>query len=147
MKVIFTKDVPKYGKKYEVKNVSDGFAMNMLIPRGQAIIATDSALKRVEIMKREEVAEKEIQDDLFRKDIDKLNSQKIVIKVKANAKGHLFAGLDSKSLSKIIDQEYKVPISPESIDISNPIKSTGNHTISIKKGSVDCKIDLEIVSA
>jgi len=51
MKVILNKDIPKVGKKYEVKNVADGHALNFLIPHGLAVAATAGALKKLEIIK------------------------------------------------------------------------------------------------
>ena len=46
MKIILLQDVPKVGKKWEVKNVADGFAQNALIPKKLAEVATPSALAR-----------------------------------------------------------------------------------------------------
>jgi len=51
MKVILLKDVPKIGKRWEVKTVATGYARNYLLPRGLAKIATTPALKDLEIKK------------------------------------------------------------------------------------------------
>ena len=51
MRVIFLKDVPKIGKKFEIKNISDGHALNFLIPQGAVKIATPDAVKNVEALK------------------------------------------------------------------------------------------------
>jgi large subunit ribosomal protein L9 len=48
MKVILLQDIRKVGKKFEIKDVSDGYAINMLIPRKLAETATDSAVKRIQ---------------------------------------------------------------------------------------------------
>jgi large subunit ribosomal protein L9 len=146
MKVIFIKDVPKYGKKYEIKNVSDGFAMNMLLPRGEAVIATDSAIKKIELMKKQETAEKEIQDELFKKDIQKLLDSKITLKAKANEKGHLFAGIDSKALVDMLNKEYRTNLNKEDICMDKPIKSTGITVVSFTSGNSKKDIEIEIVS-
>ncbi len=47
MKVILLKDVPKVGHRHEVKNIADGFARNMLFPKGLAEVATPDAVRRV----------------------------------------------------------------------------------------------------
>ena len=48
MKVILQKDVPKIGRKYEVKDVPDGYAQNFLLPRKLALRATPDSLRRLE---------------------------------------------------------------------------------------------------
>ena len=45
MKVILLQDVKKYGKKGDTINVSDGFGLNYLIPRGMAVASTESSQK------------------------------------------------------------------------------------------------------
>ncbi len=44
MKVIFLQDVPKVGKRHDVKEINDGYAMNFLLPRKLAVLATPGAL-------------------------------------------------------------------------------------------------------
>ena len=48
MKIILLKDVAKVGRKFDLKEVSDGYAANLLIPRGLAVVATNDAIKRME---------------------------------------------------------------------------------------------------
>ncbi len=47
MKVILLQDVPGVGKKWEVKEVKNGYAGNYLLPRNLAVMATPGALKDV----------------------------------------------------------------------------------------------------
>ena len=51
MKVILLNDVPKLGKKHDVKEVSNGHALNLLLPQGLAIAATPQAMKRATVEK------------------------------------------------------------------------------------------------
>ena len=65
MKVIFLKDMPRVGKRYDVKNVNDGYAMNFLLPNKIAIIATAKTIAELEIRKKEIQIEREVQEDLL----------------------------------------------------------------------------------
>ena len=53
MKVIFLKDVPRVGKRNDIKEVNDGYAVNFLFPRKLAEMATPSAINELEKRKKE----------------------------------------------------------------------------------------------
>ena len=53
MKIILLDDVNKVGRRGEVRDVSDGYARNFLIPQGKAKRATESNLKAFESRRSE----------------------------------------------------------------------------------------------
>jgi len=59
MKIILLRDIKKLGKKFEVKEVSPGYARNLLIPNGYAILADKQSLKRLESQKNIEMKKTE----------------------------------------------------------------------------------------
>ena len=52
MRVVLLQDIKDLGKKGEVKNVSDGFARNFLIPKKLVVIASKSVLLDLEMKKK-----------------------------------------------------------------------------------------------
>jgi large subunit ribosomal protein L9 len=134
MKVILLRDVPNVGRKYEVKNVSDGQAVNMLLPRGFAEIATPHALKRIEKEIAQAISDKKVQDSLLAKDLEKLNSLIIEVTEKANEKGHLFAGIRKEDMMEKIKVQTKLTISSDHILMEKPIKEVGEYVIPLKVG-------------
>lgn len=132
MKVILLKDIAKIGRKYDIKDVSEGYALNMLIPRGLAQVATPHAVKKVEEMKAKDLTEKKIQGELLMKSLKEIDSLKINLKEKANEKGHLFAGITKERLLEEIFKITRLHIDPESIKLNKPIKETGEHKILVE---------------
>ncbi len=130
MKVIFLKDVPKVGQKYEIKNIADGYARNFLLPKGLVEIVTDKTVARIELLKKSEEVEREVQKKLLLKNIEDLDGIRIVMKEKANEKGHLFAGIHPKELVKEIKKQTRLEIEPDSIELEKPIRELGEHAIS-----------------
>ena len=92
MKIILNQDVSKVGKKYEVKNVADGHALNFLIPRGLAVAATVGALKKLEIAKTMVAVEKKVQEDLLLKNLKSLDGARIEIVEKLSINGKCRSG-------------------------------------------------------
>lgn len=134
MKVVLLKDVAKIGKKYDVKNVADGHALNMLIPQGLAEIATPQKLKQVEKVRLELVAERKVQADLLAKNLKSLADVKIVAKGKASEKGHLFAGIHKEEIVRLLKEQARVDVLPDFIDLEHPLKEVGEHKISLTVG-------------
>jgi len=132
MKIILNQDVSKVGKKYEVKNVADGHALNFLIPRGLAVAATVGALKKLEIARTMVAVEKKVQEDLLLKNLKSLDGAKIEIAEKANDKGHLFAGLHKEQIIPEIKKQTGFDVLPEFLILEKPIKEIGEQTIEIK---------------
>ncbi len=132
MKVILLKNVSKLGKRFDVKEVNSGHALNFLIPRGLAIAGTVEALKRVEIEKAKEVGERKVQEDLLNKNIQELEQVILTISGKANAKGHLFAGLHKEEIANELNKQSRIQIDPSFIALEHPIKEVGEHTIHVR---------------
>lgn len=131
MKVILKKDVPNIGKKHDVKNVSDGHALNFLIPNNLAVVATVAQIKSVELIKANLEAEKKIKENLLAKNLKEVGAIKIEISEKTNDKGHLFSGIHKEKISEEIKKQTGLDISPEFITLDKPIKEVGEHKVGV----------------
>ena len=132
MKIILLQDVPKAGRKYEVKNVSDGYARNFLIPNKLAKLATPQAIKAIETEKKRLEEERKVQEDILQKNLDGLKDLRVVWDVKNNEKGRLFAGIHNQDISKILKEQYHLDIPVELIQLEKPIKEIGEYKVKIK---------------
>jgi len=132
MKVIFLKDVPRVGRKHEVKNVADGYVKNFLLPKGLVEIATDKTVARVLALKRADEVKRRVRDDLLKKNVGDLGGIIISIKGKANEKGHLFAGIHTEELVKAVKEQTRLDLPPESIILEKPIREVGEFTVPVE---------------
>ena len=131
MKVILSQDVAGVGRKGEIKNVSDGYAGNFLLPKKLAQIATPNALVVAEKLKNQMEQDREVQKDILEKNIKGLKDLKVQIKAKANEKGHLFSIIHPDEISKILKEQYHLDIPSKIIEIEKPIKEIGEHIIKV----------------
>lgn len=144
MKIILLKDVAKVGRKYDVKDVAEGYALNMLIPRGMAQLGTSQNIKNLEALKVKDLTLKKIQGELLEKSLDTIKKLEITMKEKANDKGHLFAGVTKEMLVSEILKETRLNIDPESILLSKPIKEVGTHKVTVEAGGKKADFILNI---
>ncbi len=131
MKVILLQDIAGLGKKYDVKNVSDGYARNFLFLRKLAKPATSETVKTVESEKKQREEEKKIQENILQKNIEGLKDLKVVWDRKNNEKGSLFAGIHSQDISKILKEQFHLDIPAELIQLEKPIKKIGEYKIKV----------------
>lgn len=135
MKVILLKDIAKLGKRGEVKEVADGFAINVLIRKGDALQATPSELSKWKAKEDAKKHKKELESNLFVQVSDALKRNKIAIEgKKADEKGQLFAQVKEAEIADAIFAATKLSVDPKQIQLSSPIKSKGEHYFSLKQG-------------
>lgn len=130
MRVILTKDVKNLGKKDEIREVSNGYARNYLIKNSLAKPATNKSLeetKRKQEIEEGKEKERKKKNELIAK---KLSGQVFKIKVKAENE-KLFGSVDKDFISKKI-KEGGFDVDQESINLTTPIKKTGEYSIKIK---------------
>ena len=133
MKIILSQDITGVGRKGEVKNVSDGYARNFLLPNKLGQIATTAAIASADKLKKQMEQDKDVQKDILEKNIKGLKDLKVQLKAKANEKGHLFSIIHPDEISKILKEEHHLDIPSKMIEIEKPIKELGEHTIKAKK--------------
>lgn len=131
MKVIFLQDVPRVGKKYDIKEINGGYAMNFLFPKKWATLATPKAIEEIERRKKEIVIEREVQEDLLMKNLEEIKNKTITIKAKADEKGHLFSAIHAKMLVEAMEKEYHAQIDEKFIVLEKQIKEIGEFEIPI----------------
>ncbi len=144
MEVIFTQDVPKMGKKYEMKAVSDGYALNFLIPRGLAETATAKAKGRVEVMKKQMDVEKKVQEELLAKNMKEIAGMSLKLTEKANEKGVLFAQIHKPEIVAAAKAQARIDLLPDFIVLEKPIKQVGEYSIVVKAGEKEAKFKLVV---
>lgn len=134
MKIILLKDVPKVGKRGDIKNTSDGFARNFLFPQSFAVPASDSAVKKIEKENELKKIEKEKTHEKFHALKEELVGRGVVIHKKTDEAGNLYAGVSRKEIIEAL-KELKFPVpgnlNEDMIQLSEHIKTLGEHTAKI----------------
>lgn len=129
MKVILLKDVAKVGRKFETKNVADGYGRNFLIGRGFAILATPENERKIATQKKAWDAERMLNEELLLKNLSALTDAKIFLQHKVNEEGHLFAGIKKEELVEALKKQAHIDLLPEHIMLEKPIKTLGEHKV------------------
>lgn len=144
MKIILLKDVRGVGRKYDVKDVGDGYAMNKLIPQKYAEPATQQAIAKIQALKEKNDTMRKVDEELARKNIEQLESQGVEMIEQANEQGHLFAGVHTKEITSAIKTQLHLDIDPEWILLEKPIKTVGETVVPVEWNGVSGSFTLSI---
>ena len=147
MKIILLQDIPSVGRKYDIKDVADGYARNFLIPRKLGVPATAKEIEQVKTALAAREGNKNLQEDLLLKNIAALDGETITLSAKANEKGHLFAKIDQGKIAEAIKEQKKLEIPVEHIILEAPIKEIGEYQMDIKFKTLNSQFKVIISAA
>ncbi|WP_169084079.1 50S ribosomal protein L9 [Paenibacillus sp. PL91] len=144
MKVIFLKDVKGQGKKGEVKDLSEGYVRNFLLPQGLAKLASDGNLKTLEVQHASEQKRKEKEKEDAEALGKKMEEMTVVIKTKAGEGGRLFGAITSKQIGEALAAQG-IKIDKRKIELEDPIRTLGVTQVVVKlHPEVKAKVSVQV---
>lgn len=143
MKVILLQDVAKIGRRSELVEVPNGYALNKLIPKNLAEAATPSNMKRIQKMQAEVESNKAADAARFEDAKKALKGKKLEIEIEVNEKGHSFKAVSEADIAEAA-KVAGVDIEVSMISIASPIKELGVHEVSLSQGVDKDKFNIEV---
>ena len=134
MKVIFNQDVRGQGKKGELKDVSDGYARNYLLPRKLASEATPDMLNAFKLKEKAKKAQMEREKAEAEANAKRLEGVIVNISARAGQGGRLFGAITSQEISDALREQHGIEIEKNKIVQSEPIKGFGSFEVKAKLG-------------
>lgn len=136
MKVILLQDVRQIGRKFEVKEVSDGYARNFLFPNHLAEPATPTALSKLAAMKAEHDKEDAELRGRLMEIAAKIKATKLQFELAADKSGAIFGSVNKESILKALREHGILTKERVDIDLKYPIKEIGEYkvVVDLKKG-------------
>ena len=134
MKVIFNVDVKGQGKKGEMKEVSEGYGRNYLLPRKLAVEATADNMNALRLKEKAKAAAIAAEKAKALENAKQLESIVVKIAAKAGSAGKLFGAVTSQEISDALKEQYGIEIEKQKIVQTEPIKSYGSYEVKCKFG-------------
>lgn len=145
MKVILLRDIARLGQRGEIKEVAEGYAINVLVKKGDALMATPAELAKWKQKEEAKIHKKELATNTFTQLVTMLHQNPIVItNKKADAKGQLFASIKEADIVDAIFEITKMSIDSKQVHIPTVIKSLGKHPITLQQGTQKESLQIEV---
>lgn len=131
MKIILMDDVPTLGRRGEIRDVSDGYARNFLLPQKLALQATDANLKNLaQIKARQEAQVAKLRADA-QSQAQAIEALHFTQRRQASDEGRLFGSVGRADLAAFLAQ-HGIEIERRRIGLDEPIKSLGEYTVPVR---------------
>ncbi|MFM2414990.1 MAG: ribosomal protein [Candidatus Parcubacteria bacterium] len=131
MKVILLKDVPKVGRTGEIKEVADGFALNLLLPQKKAERATPEKIALLKKAQDKKVSEEQEKIKTQFEALKKIDS--LVITMKATTEGALFEAVTPAKIAAAL-RERGLALPESAFAVHQPIKKVGSYSVPVTVG-------------
>ena len=131
MKVILLDDIPKLGRRGEVREVAEGYARNYLLPQRLVVPASAANLKQVDQIKQhQEVRSRRAKADAETqaKNIDTLTFSQVR---QASEEGRLYGSVGAQDLAAFLAQNG-LSVEKRRIGLDEPIKALGEYTVPVR---------------
>ncbi len=131
MKVILRKDVEKLGESGTLQTVADGYARNYLIPKGLAILATPGELKV--LAENQRVRDRKVarQERELQSIADRISGQRLTFEARAGDQGRLYGSITAGDIAEKLSAAVGQEIDRRRVVLEDPIRTVGEHTVSV----------------
>ncbi|HEY5506066.1 MAG TPA: 50S ribosomal protein L9 [Coriobacteriia bacterium] len=146
MKVILTAEVKGKGHEGDIVDVARGYAVNYLMPRKMAIVATTGNIKQLEarmnnIQKRNTARLTDAEAIAA-----SIEGKRIMIEAKAGQDGKLFGSVTALMIEEAAAAQLGVDIDHKRMNLARPIKTTGEHVVVVSVfGDVKASLTVKVV--
>ncbi len=132
MRVVFLKDVPNVAKSGEIKEVADGYARNLLIPRKLAALVNPKIKSQIEAqLKAQNNKQVKIVEKLA-KIAKQLDGKEITLKAKVGAKERLYGSITSADIANELTRTSGVVVDKRKIEMLEPIRELGSFDVTVR---------------
>ena len=146
MKVIFLQDVRGQGKKGEMKEVSEGYGRNYLLPRNLAVEANKDNLNALAMKEKARKAQEARERAQAQENADKLKDVVVTIRARAGGSGKLFGSVTSQEIADALKEQHGIEIEKNRIVQADPIKAFGSYEVKCKFGyGIDGTLNLLVI--
>lgn len=132
MRIVLHESINGLGSRGDIVEVADGYARNSLIPKGLAQMANAGVEAQAATMKKtwqlRNAKEREAAEEIAKV----LVSRPIEISARAGGEGKLFGSVTSADVVAAIVEQTGVEIDRKMVDLEEPIRSTGSHSVTVK---------------
>lgn len=132
MKVILLENIKGLGQIGDIKNVSDGYGRNFLLPKNLAKITTKGTLKEAELLRAKYAMLERVEKKKWEERAETIKDKVIEMKRAANEKGTLFDGIERKDIAEVVQEATGYKIEEDMVMMKEPIKKEGKHTIELE---------------
>ncbi|HEU4431104.1 MAG TPA: 50S ribosomal protein L9 [Myxococcota bacterium] len=147
MKIILREDVHGLGNAGTVVSVRPGYARNFLLPEGKAVLATEAGVKELDHHQRV-IAEKVAREMKTHQAVkSRLEGLKLSVAAQVGEEGKLFGSVTAREIAELIAAQG-VEIDRRTIQLVEPIKEAGTHTIAVRlHREVTAQVKVEVTAA
>lgn len=131
MKIILQQDVPSLGRKRDVKDVSNGYARNFLLPQKLAIPATEGALALLSAAREQSERSRAAEEASYRATADKLRTMTLSFKTKMGERGKAFGSVGATKIAEALAGQG-IAADKEWIALDESIKTAGERIVDVK---------------
>jgi large subunit ribosomal protein L9 len=131
MKVILRKHFENLGEVGTVVEVKDGYALNYLIPRQLAYLATEGNINALKEEKKQAAAKEVKELEAANKLKVELEKTSVSILVKVGEEERLFGSVTAQDVAAALNTKG-FDIDKRKIDLAEPIKALGIHDVNVK---------------
>jgi len=130
MKIILLKDIKNIGKIFEIKEATDGYVRNFLIPKGLVKPATAANLKWLQVQKEKEakIAEGELKQ--IQEVVSKLDGAEVIVNTKVGKGEKIFGSVTATKISDLL-KEMGFDIKKSQIELEKPLKEIGEWPVKV----------------
>ncbi len=147
MKVLFLKDVINVARAGEIKEVSDGYASNFLLPKKLAERASTDVQNRFESQKRAEVKRAAEQEAEMQALAAKMNGKVFTLKAKTGGGEKLYGSITNADIAAEISKAIGVDIDKRKVELPEAIRALGTYDVGIKLfKDITPKVKVKVVS-
>ncbi len=140
MEILLLEDIVGVGKKNDLLQVGDGYALNCLLPQRSALVATPLVRRRYAELIRKRAEERETEKAAQMGAAQALSGKTVNFKRKITKTGKLYAGITEKNIVEALKDQHAIEVPEESVTMSEHIKALGSFQVTVKLGGQELPV-------